>query len=74
VQRWTVPSCAKCNRELGQLEKDLLIRLALCIDPSLGTASGLASKALRSLGLDANELLEEEKIIGTSSGLEFVPN
>lgn len=61
VQRWTAPSCPECNRELGQLENDLLIRLVLCIDPKSEAASGLASKALRSLGLDTDELPEKEK-------------
>jgi len=61
VQRWTVPSCPECNRVLGQLEQDLLIRLALCIDPTSEAASGLGSKALRSLGVDAEELSETER-------------
>lgn len=61
VQRWTAPSCPECNRKLGQLENDLLLRLILCIDPKAEAASGLASKALRSLGIDADELTEEEK-------------
>ena len=61
MQRWTVPSCPECNSELGKLERDLLIRLSLCIDPASPEASGLASKALRSLGLDADDLSEEEK-------------
>jgi hypothetical protein len=61
VQRWTVPSCAECNRALGQLEKDLLIRLILCVDPKSEAASGLAAKAFRSLGFDTDELSEQEK-------------
>jgi hypothetical protein len=61
VQRWTVPSCIPCNRELGQLERDLFIRLALCINPKSDAAFGLASKALRSLGLDVDGLPESEK-------------
>jgi 5-methylcytosine-specific restriction endonuclease McrA len=52
VQRWTVPSCGDCNRKLGELERDLVIRMALCVDPKSQSASGLAAKALRSLGLD----------------------
>jgi hypothetical protein len=56
-----VPCCLKCNQELGKLEKDLLIRLALCVDPSLEAASGLAAITLRSLGLDANGLTQKEK-------------
>jgi hypothetical protein len=61
VQRWTVPCCSECNRELGKLERDLLIRLVLCVNPKSESASGLASKALRSLGLDADGLSEREK-------------
>ncbi len=62
VQRWTVPCCSECNRELGKLERDLLVRLILCVNPKSEAASGLASKALRSLGIDASELSEREKI------------
>jgi hypothetical protein len=61
VQRWTAPSCPKCNGELGRLEKDLLIRVVLCIDPKKEAVSGLFSKVLRSLGLDADGLSETEK-------------
>jgi predicted DNA binding CopG/RHH family protein len=61
VQRWTVPSCPKCNRELGQLEKDLLLRLIFCVNPKSQATSGLASKALRSIGLDTDGLSEKEK-------------
>lgn len=61
VQRWTVPSCRQCNRALGQLEKDLLIRLVLCVDPKSRAASGLAAKVFRSLGLDADGLSDNEK-------------
>jgi hypothetical protein len=46
---------------LGQLEKDLLIRLVGSIDPKSEAISGLRSKALRSLGIDADELPETEK-------------
>jgi hypothetical protein len=61
VQRWTVPSCPECNRKLGQLEKDLLIRLVGSIDPKSEAISGLYSKAWRSLGIGADELPEREK-------------
>src|SRR5271169_2434899 len=61
VQRWTVPCCSDCNRELGKLERDLLIRLVLCVNPKSEAASGLASRTLRSLGLDAEKLSEREK-------------
>ena len=61
VQRWTAPSCPQCNRKLGQLEKDLLIRLFGCLDPQSEAASGLHAKALRSLGIDSAALSQEEK-------------
>lgn len=61
VQRWTAPSCQRCNSELGRLERDLLIRVVLCIDPKKEAVSGLASKVLRSLGLDTVGLSETEK-------------
>jgi hypothetical protein len=61
VQRYTAPSCPRCNRELGQLEKDLLIRIVLCIDPKKRGVSGLRSRVLRSVGLDTGELSETEK-------------
>jgi hypothetical protein len=53
--------CCQCNRELGKLEQDLLVRLVLCVNPKSEAASGLASKALRSLGIDASGLSEREK-------------
>jgi hypothetical protein len=61
IQRWKVPACPECNNHLGQLEKDLLVRLALCIDPHSPAASGIAAAALRALGIDAGDLPEGEK-------------
>src|SRR6516164_1177736 len=46
VQRWTVPSCARCNRESGEFENEAFIRLALCVDPRKEAAKGLAKRAL----------------------------
>jgi len=54
-------SCPRCNREFGQAEKDLLIRLILCVDPKAEAAAGLASKAMRSLGIDVQGLPEKER-------------
>lgn len=61
VQRWTVPSCPECNRKLGQMEIDLLIRLVGSIDPNSDATAGLRSRAYRSLGIDAGELPKTEK-------------
>jgi len=61
VQRWTAPSCPRCNRELGRLERDLLVRMALCLDPHEPASLGLAARVLRSFGLDAEGLSAGEQ-------------
>jgi hypothetical protein len=61
VQRWTVPSCTGCNRELGKIEKELFVRLALCVDPRKAAAAGLSEKAVRSMGVRAENLTARER-------------
>jgi hypothetical protein len=61
VQRWTVPSCGDCNHKYGEMENEVFIPLALCVDPRKIAAAGLSKKALRSLGIGAGELGEDEK-------------
>lgn len=61
VQYWKVPSCTKCNNDLGRKERDLLVRFGLCIDSSQEEASGLAPRALRALGLDSGSLSDKEQ-------------
>lgn len=61
IQRPTVPSCARCNHELGALESDLFIRLAMCTDPRRSEASGISSKALISLGVNVEDGLITNK-------------
>src|SRR6185437_1164106 len=61
VQRWTVPSCADCNGRLGEMEKELFVRLALCVDPRKAAAMGLSEKAVRSMGVRADGISEEER-------------
>lgn len=65
VQRPTVPSCAICNNSLGAMEKELFIRMALCIAPDHPEAIGINGKLLRSfgLGIEENSLTPEEKEI-----------
>src|SRR5665213_920495 len=31
-EKWKAPSCSSCNGKLGAMEKDLFIRLALCLN------------------------------------------
>jgi hypothetical protein len=61
VQRWTVPSCADCNGKLGKLEKELFVRLSLCVDPRKAEASGMSKKALKSFGIGVADLNAREK-------------
>jgi hypothetical protein len=61
VQYWKVPSCTKCNNDLGRKERDLLVRFGLFIDSSQKDASGLAPRALRALGLDTRNLSDKER-------------
>lgn len=60
VQRWTVPSCEACNNQLSRVERELLIRMGLCVDPERREALGISTRALRSLGIGAGELRERE--------------
>ena len=43
------------------MESDLLVRMALCLDPKSEAAKGLSERALRSLGIEAGELAREER-------------
>jgi hypothetical protein len=60
VQRWTAPSCEKCNVTSGEKEKQLLVRLALCVNPQKPEVAGLAKRALASLGIGVTGLSEKE--------------
>jgi|HubBroStandDraft_4_1064222.scaffolds.fasta_scaffold02650_4 hypothetical protein len=61
VQRWTAPSCGRCNHDFGEMEKELFVRLAFCVDPQNVGASGLSKKAIRSFGIGASGLSEKER-------------
>lgn len=86
VQRWTVPSCDRCNNKLGALEKAVFSRLALCVDPRKQEAAGIAAKVRRSMGIGVEGLAAKEaehrralklKIIGATTpykaGSETLP-
>lgn len=47
--RWQIPVCLKCNQQYGKLEDDLLVRLGICIDPTMAQAAGIAEKVRRAL-------------------------
>jgi DUF2934 family protein len=61
VQRWTAPSCKRCNEYFGRLEKELLIFLACCINPQKAAARGLYERVRRTMGIGVEGLTDEEK-------------
>jgi hypothetical protein len=61
VQRWTAPSCESCNGHFGELEKELLVFLAYCINPTKPAAQGLYERARRTIGIGVEGLSNEEK-------------
>lgn len=63
IQRWTVPSCGRCNGELGLTEKEVFVRLGLCVNPEKAAATGISKKVIRSMGIGAEGIDEDEKRI-----------
>jgi hypothetical protein len=63
VQRWTVPACLRCNNELGLTEKEVFVRLGLCVNPQKVAATGVSKKIILSFGIGAVGIDEEEKRI-----------
>jgi hypothetical protein len=53
VEKWKMPACRKCNREHGELEEDLLLRLGMCVPRADSKAAGISEKALRSIQPEA---------------------
>jgi hypothetical protein len=52
IYKWQIPSCIPCNNEYGVLEKDLMIRFGLCLEPDDEACKGIVEKALRSIDPD----------------------
>lgn len=49
LAKWKIPSCVRCNRELGAIESEFFVRIALCLDPNAPGFKGLSEKALRAM-------------------------
>jgi hypothetical protein len=63
VQRWTAPSCRRCNKDSGEREQELLMLTALCVDPRKFEAAGISEKVKRSFGVGVSGLsVKEQKI------------
>lgn len=46
-EKWKVPCCQECNRRYSKIEKNLLERIGLCLDPKDELVKGIPQKALR---------------------------
>ena len=62
LERWTAPSCGRCNGEFGRLEKDLLVFFACCMDPTKPAAKGLYQRVRRTMGIGVSGLSDEEML------------
>lgn len=49
LAKWKIPSCIPCNSELGVIEEDFLIKIALCLDPNDPASRSIVQKALRAM-------------------------
>ena len=49
MSKWKAPSCQRCNKELGDIEAHLFIRLAFLIDPDDPELSSIVKKVKNSL-------------------------
>ena len=49
LKKWQIPSCLRCNRELGVIEDDFLVKVALCLDPNDPASRSIVQKALRAM-------------------------
>lgn len=60
VQRWTVPACFTCNNRLSLIEKEVFVRLGLCVNPQKVAATGISRRVIRSFGIGTEGLEEDE--------------
>jgi len=47
--KWQVPACYSCNSNYGKIERDLLIRFALCLNPNDPDNASIVAKGKRSI-------------------------
>lgn len=64
IEKWQAPSCSDCNRKIGAIENELLIKFGLCLDPYKQGALGVPEKALNSLDSKRGRTEKDSKIRG----------
>lgn len=53
LSKWQIPSCLPCNSELGIIENEFFVRVALCLDPNAPASRSIVQKALRAMKPEA---------------------
>jgi hypothetical protein len=61
LEKWKIPTCYKCNKEYGVIEKDLLVRIGICLDIDDPDTSSIAQKALNSVNPDRAKNSKDRK-------------
>jgi hypothetical protein len=59
--KWKVDSCRSCNGKLGTVEQELLILIALCLDPQRPASSSIVQKAFDSINPDLAKSGQEKR-------------
>jgi hypothetical protein len=49
LEKWKVPACKPCNNDLSRVEREILIRLALCLDPAEAAHLAIIEHAMRAI-------------------------
>lgn len=81
LEKWQVPSCQKCNNRFSRLEEEMLLHLAMCLDPNGQHSSKIVKWAFRSIDPSLGKTEKEkrirgkkrEKIAGKFTELEQLP-
>lgn len=49
MERWKVRACTKCNHGFGKVERDVVTRLAMCLDPENAAYEDIIARAKRAM-------------------------
>ena len=60
IEKWTAPSCFKCNNDLEKVESDLYLKIGATMDYSDIAASGIANAAMSRIRPDTTSDLESK--------------
>jgi hypothetical protein len=60
LSKWQVPSCIRCNSELGKIECEFIVLIAMCLDPNNPASKSIVQKALRAMSPKHASTLEEK--------------